>query len=179
MDIMLSDESGWSELINGIEFNHPLRIQSSVEWWEWVLWSPPILVDIMLSNGGGCFEFPNPSGYHVEWWEWLIWTQKWNWIQPPPTNPKFCCVMGVGALNPQPWWISCWVMGVGAMNSPILVDIVLSNESGCSELPKPNGYHVEWWEWLIWTHKWNWIQSPPTSSKFCWVMGVGALSPQP
>ena len=32
MYIMLSDGSGWSELINGIKFDHPLWIQSSVEW---------------------------------------------------------------------------------------------------------------------------------------------------
>ena len=26
----------------------------------------PTLMYIMLSNGGGCFEFPNPNGYQVE-----------------------------------------------------------------------------------------------------------------
>ncbi len=114
---------------------------------------------VLLSDGSGCSEFPNPNGYHVEWWEWLIWTHTWNWIQSPPTNPKFC-----------------WVMGVGALNSPTLMDIMLSNGGGCFESPNPNGYHVEWWEWLFWTRKWNWIQSPPTNPKFCWVMGVGALN---
>jgi hypothetical protein len=31
MQLLLRDWSGCSELTNGIEFNHPLRIQSSVE----------------------------------------------------------------------------------------------------------------------------------------------------
>ena len=70
MDIILINGSGCSELIHGIEFNHPLRIQSSVEWWGWVLWVPqhwwiscwvagvgalssPIILDIMLSDGSG------------------------------------------------------------------------------------------------------------------------------
>ena len=40
-------------------------------------------------------------------------------------------------------------MGVGALNSPTLMDIMLSNGSGCSEFPNPNGYHVEYREWVI------------------------------
>ena len=28
--------------------------------------SSPTLMDIMLSSGSGCYELPNPSGYHVE-----------------------------------------------------------------------------------------------------------------
>ena len=131
MDIMSSDGSGWSELRSGIEFNHPptnLKLCRVVG--VGALNSPTL---IMLSDGSGRSEFPNPNGYHVEWWEWLIWTHKWNWIQSPPTNLKLCRVVGVGALN-----------------SPTLMDIMLSNGSGCSEFPKPTGYHVEWWEWVLW-----------------------------
>ena len=54
VDIMLSDESGWSELINGSEFNHPYESK------------------VLLSDGSGCSEFHNPNGHHVEWWEWPI-----------------------------------------------------------------------------------------------------------
>ena len=113
MDIMLRNGSGCSELINGIEFNHPLRIRSSVEWWGWVLWSyvewwgvgalnSQTLMDIMLSDGSGWSELINGIEFNHP---------------PPPTNPKFC-----------------WVMGVGDLNSPTLMDIMLSNGSGCSEL---------------------------------------------
>jgi hypothetical protein len=43
---------------------------------------------VLLSDGGGCSEFPNTNGYHVEQREWVLWV-------------------------PQSYWTSCWVMGVG------------------------------------------------------------------
>jgi hypothetical protein len=69
MDIMLSDGSGWSELINGIEFNHPPTNPKFC----WVVGvgdlNSPTLMDIMLSDGSGWSESPNPNVYHVEWYK--------------------------------------------------------------------------------------------------------------
>jgi hypothetical protein len=86
MDIMLSDGSGWSELKNEIEFNHPpyeskvllsggvgdlnspnlmdIMLSDGSGWSE-----PPTLMDIMLSDGSGWSESPNPNVYHVEWYK--------------------------------------------------------------------------------------------------------------
>ena len=133
MDIMLSDGSVWSELIHGIEFNHPLRIQSSGVMGVGAL-NSPTLMDIMLSNEGGCSESPNPHVYHVEWWEWSIWAHTWKWIQSPPTNPEVLLSDGGG-------W-SELIHGIG-FNHLLQTWTSLIDGSGCSELPNPNGDHVK------------------------------------
>ena len=54
-------------IIRGVYMRHPRAHdkETDLEITEGALTSP-ILVDIMLSNEGGCSEFPNPNGYHVE-----------------------------------------------------------------------------------------------------------------
>ena len=57
----------------------------------------------------------------------------------------------MGALNPQMELNSITHYesrvllsdGVGELNSSTLMAIMLSNRSGCSEVPNPSGYHVE------------------------------------